>query len=64
MVILYEIIATDDFIDIIKDLSLKHIGVLTSSFMSVKKIDNEQIEKDKHSFMGDLLEQIKNQELE
>lgn len=61
---MYQIIATDDFIDIIKDLSLKHISVLTKSFISVKKFDDEQIEKDKHSFMGDLLEQIKNQELE
>ena len=64
MVTLYQIIATDDFIDVIKDLSLRHISVLTNSFISVKKIDNAQIEKDKYTFMNDLLEQIKNQELE
>lgn len=61
---MYEIIATDDFIDIISDLSLRHIHVLTNSFISVKKIENKQIEKDKSSFLDDLLEQIKNQEKE
>lgn len=61
---MYEIIATDDFIDVISDLSLRHIHVLTNSFISVKKIENKQIEKDKSSFLDDLLEQIKNQERE
>lgn len=61
---MYQIIATDDFIDIIKDLSLRHINVLTNSFVSVKKVDDVLIEKGNYTFMNDLLEQIKNQELE
>ena len=61
---MYQIIATDDFIDIIKDLSLRHVNVLTKSFISVKKIDNAEMEDGKYSFMNDLFEQMKNQELE
>lgn len=61
---MYEIIATDDFINTIMELSLKHMHVLTSSFVSVRKIPNKEIKQDKSSFLQDLLEQIKNQELE
>ncbi len=61
---MYQIITTDDFIDIIKDLSLRHINVLTKSFVSVKKIPDAEIEQGEFRFMNDLMEQIKNQELE
>ena len=64
MVTLYQIIATDDFINVIKDLPLRHISVITNSFVSVKKIDNAEMEDGNYTFMNDLLEQIKNQELE
>lgn len=61
---MYEIIATDDFINTVMELSLKHMHVLTNSFISVRKIPNQEIEKNKSSFLQDLLDQIKNQELE
>ena len=60
---MYKIIATDDFMEVIKELSLKHINVLTNSFLSVERIDDKN--KDcESSFISDLIEQVKNQELE
>lgn len=59
---MYSIIATNDFVDLIKDLPLKCTAVLTSSFVSIRKVD--EINDSKNTFIGDLLEQIKNQELE
>lgn len=62
---MYLIKATDDFINVITDLSLRHLHVLTNSFVSVQKIeDKEDDTDDKSSFLDDLLEQIKNQERE
>lgn len=61
---MYQIIATDDFVEVIKDLPLRHINVLTNSFISFKKINDEEIQSSKHGFLHDLLEQIKNQEIE
>ena len=62
---MYLIKATDDFMNVLMDLSLRHIHVLTNSFTSVKKIeDDNDFENDKSSFLDDLLEQIKNQERE
>lgn len=61
---MYQIIATDDFVNLVRDLPLKHLNVLTSSFKSIKKIDNAQIEGDRFTFLNDLFEQMKNQELE
>jgi hypothetical protein len=62
---MYEIIATKDFIDVIKDLPLKHISVLSKSFVSIKEIkDTNALNTKEFDFMNDLLEQIKNQEKE
>ena len=62
---MYLIKATDDFMNVLMDLSLRHIHVLTNSFVSVKKIeDDNDFENDNFSFLDDLLEQIKNQERE
>lgn len=62
---MYEIIATKDFIDVIKDLPLKHISVLSKSFVSIKEIkDANTLKAKEFNFMNDLLEQIKNQEME
>lgn len=60
---MYQIIATDDFVDVIKELSLKHINVLTKSFISIERVSKNDI-KYKDDFMESLLNQIKNQELE
>lgn len=54
------IIVTDDFIDIIRDLSLKHIGILSKSFISVERIKEYKTPE----YIEDLMEQMKNQELE
>lgn len=61
---MYEVIVTEDFINVIKDLPLRYVGVLTNSFLSIKKIDTEKVALQDNAFMIDLLEQIKNQELE
>ena len=61
---MYQIIATDDFVSVVKDLPLAHLNVLTQSFISIKKIDDAQIEGNKFTFLNDLFEQIRNQELE
>ena len=59
---MYRIIATDDFVDVIRDLSLKHLNVLTNSFISIERIEN--VKNLKQDFLEDLMEQMHNQELE
>lgn len=62
---MYQLVVTNDFIDILKDLPLKYISVLSSSFVSIKKLpDENSLETDRYAFLNDLLSQIKNQELE
>ena len=62
---MYQIIASDDFVSLIKDLPLKHIDVLSKSFVSIKKIQNDNLLKtEEYDFMSDLLDQIKNQEID
>lgn len=59
---MYEIIATEQFVEMLKEAPLKYVAFLSKSFIRVRKLENENIEND--SFMKDLIEQIKNQELE
>ena len=61
---MYKVIVTEDFINMIKELPLRHINVLTKPFVSIEKINNENVALENNAFMIDLLEQIKNQELE
>lgn len=61
---MYEVVVTEDFINVIKELPLRYIGVLTNSFLSIKKISEESLALKENAFMIDLLEQIKNQELD
>lgn len=63
---MYEIIATDEFVNVICELPLKYIGVLTNSFTSIKKLNEKDYEMsgDKSLFMLDLLEQMRNQEID
>lgn len=58
---MYKIIATDDFINVMKDVSINYLSVLSSSFISISKIEDV---KSDGTFISDLLEQIKNQEVE
>ncbi|MBR3645978.1 MAG: hypothetical protein IKN54_06130 [Lachnospiraceae bacterium] len=57
---MYEIIATRDFVDLLKKLPIEYAHILTRSFMSIKEIPY----KADNTFLVDLLEQIKNQEVE
>lgn len=62
---MYQILATNDFVELLKDLPLKYISVLVDSFVSIKKIDSPDTLKSKeYNFMDDLLNQIKNQEID
>lgn len=38
---MYEIIATENFIDIIREIPLRNVSVLTQSFLSIKKLDDD-----------------------
>ena len=60
----YQIVATKDFIDVIEDLPLKYISVLSKSFVSIKKIPDNLLNTKEYNFMDDLLDQIKNKEME
>lgn len=59
-----KIIASDDFVNVISDLSLRHINVLTKSFISIEEVSDDEIKNKQNSFLDDLLNQIKNQEIE
>lgn len=59
---MYRIIANDDFIDTIMQMPLRKIHSLTNSFVSVKKIDDNDASAlaDKKAFLNELLEKIEN----
>lgn len=59
----YQIIATSDFVDLVKEIPLKYMGVLCSSFVSMQKFDGCMASQE-GSFLNDLLSQVRNQELE
>lgn len=61
---MYQIIATEDFIDAVKIIPLKYISILLHSFISIEEMQKEFENNRKDTFMLDLLEQIKNQEIE
>lgn len=58
----YQIIVTSDFVDLVKEIPLKYMSVLCSSFVSMQKMDG--VVNREGSFLNDLLSQIRNQELE
>lgn len=60
---MYQIVVTDDFINLMKEIPIKYLAILTKSFLSINKIELE-ISNNNNDFISDLLEQIKNQELE
>ena len=59
---MYEIIATVDFIDLLKKLPIEYAHVLTKSFVSIREVPRGTIVD--NTFIIDLLEQIKNLELD
>lgn len=52
---MYEIIATKDFIELMKSIPLEYVRVLTNSFVSIKKIPNGT---SKNTFIYDLIEEL------
>lgn len=61
---MFEVIVTEDFINVIMEMPLRYIDILVKSFVSVKKIENEEEIPKNNTFLNDLMEQIKNQEME
>ena len=59
---MYEIIATEEFVNMLKEVPLKYVAFLNRSFIRVRKIEDTNITTD--GFMEDLMEQIRNKELE
>lgn len=61
----YQIIATKDFIDVMKDIPLKYISIFCNSFISIRKLSDENsLNTEEYNFLSDLLEQMKNHEIE
>ena len=61
---MYRIIATQDFMDLLEELPIKYLTVLTSSFVKIEKCEEVNLEDENNSFINDLFEQIRNEELE
>lgn len=61
---MYRIIATQDFMDLLDELPIKYLSILTSSFVKIEKCEEVNLEDENNSFINDLLEQIRNGELE
>lgn len=62
---MYKIIATEDFINMLRDMPLKYLSLLTHSFVSISKVENEQTSTMLNkSCVEELLEQLRNCELE
>ena len=61
---MYRIIATQDFMDLLEELPIKYLSVLNSSFVKIEKCEEVNLEDENNNFINDLLEQIRNGELE
>ena len=61
---MYRIIATQDFMDLLEELPIKYLSILTSSFVKIEKCEEVNLEDENNSFINDLFEQIRNGELE
>lgn len=61
---MYRIIATQDFMNLLEELPIKYLSILTSSFVKIEKCEEVNLEDENNSFINDLLEQIRNGELE
>lgn len=63
---MYQVIVTEDFINMLYEIPLRHLSVLARSFVSIKKIDAKEENVALHNDVSilEMLEQIRNQELE
>lgn len=61
---MYRIIVTQDFMDLLEELPIKYLAVLTNSFVKIEECEEANLEDENNSFINDLFEQIRNGELE
>ena len=62
--IMYIITATQDFVDMLQEIPIRYLLLLTSSFISIEKCQEDTLKEPDNTFILDLLEQIRNEELE
>lgn len=56
---MYQLVVTENFINIIKSVPLRHISAMLRSVVSVKKLEGEKVECDvDNTFVSELLNQI------
>lgn len=61
---MYKITANDDFVQVLGDIPVRHLSVLSKSFIGIQKCEENTLNNESNSFIVDLLEQLKNNELE
>lgn len=61
---MYRIIATQDFMDLLEEIPIRYLSLLTSSFISIEKCDENTHSEEGNTFIDDLLSQLRNGELE
>lgn len=61
---MYRVIANDDFVQVLGDMPVRHLSVLSKSFVSIEKCEDNSLHNEENSFIVDLLEQLRNTELE
>lgn len=63
---MYRVIVTEDFIDMLYEIPLRHLSVLAHSFVSIEKVDitEENAVPRNGATIMEMLEQVRNQELE
>lgn len=61
---MYRIIATQDFMDLLEEIPIRYLALLTSSFISIEKCNENTHSEEEDTFIYDLLSQLRNGELE
>ena len=61
---MYTITATQDFVDMLQEIPIRYLLLLTSSFIIIEKCQEDTLKEPYNTFILDLLEQIRNEELE
>lgn len=63
---MYRVIVTEDFVNMLYEIPLRHLSVLARSFLSIEKIDAVKENEIPHdgTCIIEMLEQMRSQELE
>lgn len=61
---MYRIIATQDFMDLLEEIPIRYLALLTSSFIRIEKCEDNTTSEEENTFIYDLLSQLRNGELE